>query len=58
MTENRYRPEREDGSFHARAAEGYRELATRFPGRVVVLDAALPPAELAERIHGAFLSHS
>ncbi len=58
MTEERDRLEREDGSFHARAADGYRELATRFPERVVVLDAALPPDELAERIHGAFLGHS
>ena len=58
MTENRDRLEREDGDFHARAAEGYRELANRFPERLVVLDAALPPGELAERIHGAFRSHS
>ena len=58
MTENRDRLEREDGSFHARAAKGYRELAARFPERVVVLDAALPPEELAERIYGAFRSHS
>ena len=58
MTGKRDRLEREDASFHARAAAGYRELAARFPERIVVLDATLPPAELAERIHGAFLSHS
>ena len=58
MTGKRDRLEREDASFHARAAAGYRELAARFPERIVVLDATLPPDELAERIHGAFLSHS
>ena len=58
MTGKRDRLEREDASFHARAAAGYRELAARFPERIVVLDATLPPAELAERIHGAFRSHS
>ena len=58
MTGHRDRLEREDASFHARAADGYRELAARFPERVVVLDAALRPGELAERIHGAFRSHS
>ena len=58
MTGHRDRLEREDGSFHARAAEGYAELAARFPERVVVLDAALPPGELAERIHGALRGHS
>ena len=58
MTGHRDRLEREDGSFHARAADGYRELAARFPERVVVLDARLPQDELAERIHGAFRSHS
>ena len=58
MTGKRDRLEREDASFHARAAAGYRELAARFPERIVVLDATLAPDELAERIHGAFRSHS
>ena len=58
MTGHRDRLEREDSGFHARAAEGYGELAARFPERVVVLDGALPPGELAERIHGAFRGHS
>ncbi len=58
MATHRDRLEREDGEFHARAAKGYRELAARFPQRVVVLDAALPPDELAERIHGALRDHS
>ena len=47
------RLERDGGDFHARADAGYRELAERFPERIVALDAALPPNELAERIHGA-----
>jgi len=47
------RLEREGSDFHARADAGYRELAERFPERIVALDAALPPDELAERIHGA-----
>src|ERR1043166_5273994 len=47
------RLERESGDFHTRAGAGYRELAERFPERIVMLDAALPRAELAERIHGA-----
>jgi dTMP kinase len=57
-TGHRDRLEREDDSFHGRAAEGYAELAARFPERVVVLDAALPPDEIAERIHRALRGHS
>ena len=52
MTGKRDRLEREDASFHARAAAGYRELAARFPERIVVLDATLPPDELAVQIVG------
>jgi len=44
------RMEREGASFRAAVAAGYREVAERFPGRVVLLDGALPPEELAERI--------
>lgn len=58
LTGHRDRLEREDGRFHARAAEGYRDLALRFPERIVVLDAACPPDVLAERIHGAFRGRS
>ena len=47
------RLERESDAFHARAAAGYRELADRFPERIVVLDAARPPDELAEEVYGA-----
>jgi dTMP kinase len=52
------RLEREGGDFHARADAGYRELAQRFPERIVALDAALSPNELAERIHGALRNGS
>jgi dTMP kinase len=47
------RLERESDAFHARAAAGYRELAQRFPGRIVVLDATRAPGELAEEVYGA-----
>jgi len=47
------RLEREPGDFHSRVAEGYRELAARFPGRIVVLDATLPPDTIAEKVYGA-----
>ena len=51
--DKRDRLEREDDDFHARAAGGYRELAERFPERIVTLDAARPPDELAEEVYGA-----
>jgi dTMP kinase len=47
------RLERESDDFHARADAGYRELATRFPARIVVLDATLPADTLAEEVYGA-----
>jgi dTMP kinase len=47
------RLERESEEFHARAASGYRELAERFPERIVVLDARRPAGELAEEVYGA-----
>lgn len=47
------RLEREDDDFRRRVDAGYRELAARFPQRIVVLDAARPAEELAEEIHGA-----
>ncbi len=47
------RLEREDQAFHARADEGYRELAERFPERIVSLDGTRPAAELAEEVYGA-----
>jgi dTMP kinase len=47
------RLEREDLDFHARADAGYRELAERFPERIVTLDGTRPAEELAEEVHGA-----
>jgi dTMP kinase len=47
------RLERESDDFHARAAAGYRELAARFPERIVVLDGTLPPETIAEEVYGA-----
>ena len=44
------RIEREDAAFHEKVAAGYEQLAALFPERVVVLDGALAPEELAERI--------
>ena len=34
-------------------APGYRELAERFPERIVVLDATRPADDLAEEVYGA-----
>jgi dTMP kinase len=47
------RLESEDVEFHALAGEGYRELADRFPERIVVLDGMRPVEELAEEVYGA-----
>src|SRR5262249_33926459 len=47
------RLEREGDDFRARTASGYRELAARFPERIVVLDATRPADELAEEVYGA-----
>ena len=47
------RLERESDDFHARAAAGYRELAARFPDRIVVLDGTLPAETIAEEVYGA-----
>jgi dTMP kinase len=47
------RLEREGDDFRARTAAGYRELAARFPERIVVLDATRPAEELAEEVYGA-----
>ena len=47
------RLERESEEFHGRAASGYRELAERFPERIVVLDAGHPVDELAGEVYGA-----
>jgi dTMP kinase len=49
----RDRIEREDDAFRTRVDAAYRELAERWPERIVTLDGALPPVELAERALGA-----
>ena len=53
MGAERDRIEREDDGFHARAAEGYRQLAARFPNRYVIVDGAVAPELIAEEIYGA-----
>jgi dTMP kinase len=52
------RLERESSSFHACADAGYRELATRFPARIVSLDGSLSPNEIAEEVYGALRGSS
>jgi len=47
------RLEREGDEFRARTAQGYRELAARFPERILVLDATRPADDLAEEVYGA-----
>ncbi len=47
------RLEREGDGFRERVDTGYRELASRFPERIVVLDGARPAEELAEEVYGA-----
>jgi len=44
------RMEQEDGAFHVAVADGYRELAERYPERIIVLDGSLPEDTLAARI--------
>ena len=51
--ESHDRLEREDEAFHRRVDAGYRELAERFPERIVMLDGARPPEQIAEEVHGA-----
>ena len=50
MSASRDRLEREGGDFHARADAAYRELAERFPARIVALDGSLPADELAREV--------
>jgi dTMP kinase len=50
LGDHRDRIEREDDGFRARVDAAYRELAERYPERIVVLDGTLPESELAELI--------
>jgi dTMP kinase len=52
------RIEREGDAFAARVDAAYRELAERYPERIVPLDGTLACDELAERIHGALRNGS
>jgi dTMP kinase len=52
MGEERDRIEREDDRFRARVDAAYRELATRFPERVIAFDGDRPAEEIAEEIDG------
>jgi dTMP kinase len=47
------RLEREDDEFRARVDAGYRQLAARFPERIVALDGTQPADVLAEEVYGA-----
>ena len=47
------RMEREDGSFRAAVADGYRQLAERFPERIVVLDGSQPMWDVAAHVREA-----
>lgn len=53
MGSERDRIEREDDGFRERVAHAYRELASLFPERIVVVDGSRSPDEIAEEIHGA-----
>jgi len=46
----RDRIEREGEEFHAALDSAYRQLADRFPERIVALDGSLPPKRLAEQV--------
>jgi dTMP kinase len=58
LDSSRDRIEREDPEFHERARSAYRELAERFPERIVVLDGARPPDALAEEVYGTLRGRS
>jgi dTMP kinase len=47
------RLEREGERFYSCVDAGYRELASRFPERIVTLDGSLAPDEIAEDVYGA-----
>lgn len=53
LTGEHDRLEREDEAFRARVDAGYRELADRFPERIVPLDGTRPPDAIAEEVYGA-----
>jgi dTMP kinase len=50
--QERDRIEREDDAFRARVDAAYRELAERFPERIVAIDATGSPEEVSELVRG------
>lgn len=52
MEKTRDRLESNDNAFFSRVAKGYRTLARRNPGVIVLLDAELPASELGEMVYG------
>jgi dTMP kinase len=52
------RIESEEGDFHHRVAAAYGELARRYPGRFIVLDASRNAGEIAHDIQMAFLERA
>ena len=55
---DRDRLERESDRFHSCVDAGYRELASRFPERIVALDGSLARDELADEVYGALRERS
>jgi dTMP kinase len=53
LTGEHDRLERAGEEFRRRVDAAYRQLADRYPERIVVLDASRPADELAEEVHGA-----
>lgn len=58
LTADRDRIERESLDFQERVDAAYRELAERYPERIVALDGSLAPETLAESIHAALRNGS
>jgi dTMP kinase len=58
MTADRDRIESESLDFQERVDAAYRELAERYPERIVALDGSLEPETLAETIHAALRNGS
>jgi dTMP kinase len=54
---SRDRIEAEGRAFLERVADGYRELAAVYPGRIVVVDAAAPADEVASAILERVVAH-
>jgi dTMP kinase len=52
------RLEREGASLQAKVDAGYRELAQRFPERIVTVDAARSPDEIAKEVYERFRDRS